>query len=116
MKTLFKVLIIFSLSIAHRESDAQDFDYFENNPIWKVTSICSQGYPCIASSAFNYILEGDSMINGLEYRVLFSIGQTELMWFANPPAGCSGSSTFNYVAGFVRTGGKKIFFIPNNET
>ncbi len=115
-KRYFKLLLLICPITLIHEAFAQDFDYFAYQPVWRMASMCAQGYPCVASNTYNYVLEGDSVVNSVEYKVLYSRGTSVLMWFDNPPAGCSGSSTFDNVAGLVRIEGKKIFIIPAWES
>lgn len=85
--------------------------YFQNNPVWQNTSSCGQFYPCVDQETYNYYVNGDTLFNGLTYKKIFRKGTGEHMWFAPPPALCSGTYSFidTFPSYFMRSFGKQMF-------
>lgn len=81
--------------------------YFDNNPVWKISSQCAVNDPtCISHNEYNYFIDGDSVINGHYYRKLFKHGYGFYTWNSSTPvppyctgAFLIGSQTvpFNYI-------------------
>ena len=93
MKSKFTfALIVFALSLVARISKAQTNHYFQNSPVWKVSSTCSIGGPCYRIDDSNYYPKGDTLIDSITYVRIFQVGQGHFDWqapFPNP--GCSGN-------------------------
>jgi hypothetical protein len=85
-------LLIFS--VLALSADAQD--YLANEPIWHVRSICAVPVPCIATSNHNYLLVGDSVINGSTWSKVQEQGTSTLNWQGGGPAdpGCQGTTLY----------------------
>jgi Secretion system C-terminal sorting domain len=112
MKLILRIVSISFLGLLSFSSAfAQINEYFLNNPVWKMTSVCAVGYPCIQNEEYNYYVNGDTVLNSLTYKKVFRKGQGNYQWFAGPPIGCSGS--YSYVDTipyrFLRSDGKKVF-------
>ena len=120
MKSILRIVSISLLGLLSFSSVlGQVNDYFLNNPVWKLTSVCAVGYPCIQNDEYNYYVNGDTVINSLTYKKVFRKGWGYYQWFAGPPVGCSGS--FSYIDSisyhFLRSDGKKIFMkLPQDTT
>ncbi len=73
-------------------STAQENEYFNNQPIWKLTSSCSVGGFCVQNEVFNYYTNGDTLIDSIEYRQIYYKGQGSFTWNAGGSnMGCIGS-------------------------
>src|SRR6185436_20795033 len=93
--------------------------YFENNPVWKVTSQCGAPSPCIETKNYNYYVNGDTTINTYSYKKLFTKGNQSFAWMNIPPVPpeCQGYYVFNDTINpfaFVRDTLKKIFIYDVN--
>lgn len=97
---------------------AQVNDYFLNNPIWADNTVCSTFAPCIESNVFNYYINGDTIINNLQYKVIYRKGIITRTWQSTSPnSGCT-TGTFPYMdtvpSFFLRSAGKQMYaHIPN---
>lgn len=75
-------------------------DYFANAPIWRVTSVCNQagigGGPCITTDDHQFILSGDTLIEGMIYQRTLRYGSISPMWTGPgpAPAGCTTMSSY----------------------
>jgi hypothetical protein len=110
MKTKNLTLLLIALSFIGYSQTAQ---YFENNPIWKFYK--SIGGSCIESGEFNYYLSGDTMINSLMYKKLFSKGY--MNGLDGPGEGCVAYHNEwidEEPIGFLRQESKKIFYINSS--
>jgi len=105
-------------SVSHAQNE-----YLQNNPVWKMTSHCAYGYPCITHTTYNYYVDGDTVINSVLYKQVFSKGSVTYSWMANPPVspGCNVNGGYTYVDAstnyFVRSAGKQMYisFAGNPE-
>ena len=97
-------------------------DYFANNPIWRVTSVCNQagmgGGPCIITDDHQYMLSGDTLINGTTYKRTLREGSISPMWMGPGPA--PSNCTINYGYGPeisipVRQEGRAMYVWNDNE-
>lgn len=113
--TLITLILLCSLHV-----NSQTNTYFENNPMWQISSSCAVGYPCIQQERKIYTIDGDTTITGLTYKKLFLKGEGNLSWMSNPPAapGCTGTYFYidTFPRYFVRSEGKKMFIRTLNET
>ena len=83
-------LLILSLFALNAGAQA----YLANDPVWHVRSICAVPVPCIATSNHNYLLVGDSVINGSTWTKVQEQGTSTLNWQGGGPAdpGCQGTT------------------------
>jgi hypothetical protein len=107
-----KVLLITACLISMTGNlSGQVNDYFAHNPQWRDSSACANPFPCVYQEGFNYYIQGDTTINGFVYKQIFKKGSGVRMWFAPPPALCSG--TYSYVdtvpTCFLRSINKQMF-------
>lgn len=69
--------------------DAQ-VDYFANDPVWRVRSVCNLqggiGLPCISTDDHQYMLTGDTVIDGNIYKRTLRSGSTSGVWQGPLPA------------------------------
>jgi hypothetical protein len=116
-KSTIVTLIVF-LFFFSKNSQSQINHYFENNPVWQISSMCAVGLPCIKNEVHNYYTDGDTTLNSLVYKKIYRKGQGYYSWNSTPPAGCSGS--FYYIdtvpSCFLRSADKKIYFRQPNDT
>lgn len=91
-------LLILSLFALNAGAQA----YLANDPVWHVRSICAVPVPCIATSNHNYLLVGDSVINGSTWTKVQEQGTSTLNWQGGGPAdpGCQGTTM--YISPWVR--------------
>lgn len=65
-------------------------DYFANDPVWRVTSVCNLqggiGLPCISTDDHQYVLAGDTVIEGNIYKRTLRSGSTSGVWQGPLPA------------------------------
>jgi hypothetical protein len=109
---LISVVALFSLSIG-----AQN-EYFANNPTW----VCfheADPYPCVLQDSLNYYLNGDSIINSMTYKILYTKGH--FMEFAQgPPSPFCTQQNYTYQnsipTGYLRSQGMQIYYIPEQDS
>jgi hypothetical protein len=76
-------------------------DYLANDPVWRVSAVCSQagmgGGPCITTDTYNYVLDGDTLIDGFTYQKVARAGTVSALWTGMQPAplGCMGTSIYS---------------------
>lgn len=111
MKTLF--LIVFAVPLA---AAAQN-DYFANDPVWRVGSLCNNGGgiggSCMSDKTYNYYLSGDTLANGFTYKKVMRQGTETVYWLGGnppPPPMCTGTSQFGpELVALLRQDGLAIF-------
>ncbi len=96
-------------------SSAQS-DYLANDPIWTLHSVCNDpNSGCLTTDDYNYVLGGDTLIQGQSYVKVLRTGMESYMWTGPPPPPlppptCTGSLFYPaYVYGFIRQDGYKLF-------
>ena len=96
-------------------ASAQVNTYFENNPIWQVSSSCAAPAPCIRYDTYNYYVNGDTLINGTTYIKIFKNGTYYYNWFSpNPiPPGCAGWFSYSDTVPLhlLRSDNKQIYIL-----
>jgi len=109
---LIVLFLIFYTSII---TSAQENTYFENNPVWQVSSICSAPYPCVLNETYNYYIGGDTVLNGLTYKMILKTGIGFYSYFGNPPVPpfCVGSYEYQNQSPefFLRSLGKQMYVL-----
>lgn len=97
---------------------AQPNLYFQNNPVWQVSSSCAVPAPCIQEESKNYFLNGDTTINSYTFKKVYKKGQGFYNWMAPPPIGCTGSYWFidTIPTYFLRSIGKQIYLRQPSDT
>lgn len=118
MNKLLRLNLFLSLFVT-ATSSAQINDYFLNNPIWKDNTICGVLAPCIENNTFNYYISGDTIINNLQYKIIYRKGTIIRSWQSpNPNPGCI-NGTFNYVdtvpSFFLRSAGKQMYIYSPSQ-
>lgn len=96
-------------------SHAQN-DYLANSPIWTQHSVCNDpNSQCLTTDQFNYVLGGDTIIQGMSYVRVLRSGMESYSWNGPPPfplppwVTCSGSMTYPaYELGYIRQEGSRI--------
>lgn len=114
-----KTLLIFSFMLFSLCSFAQTNTYLQNNPQWVVLLINGANYPCLVYDSMNYYLNGDSMINSLQYKQLYKCGSVWSSWQSPlPNTSCNLNYTYcdTVPVGFLRSQGLQMYFIPNGDT
>lgn len=110
---LLSLLLIGIQFFIIKESNAQENIYFEHNPVWQVNSVCAVPYPCVQNETFNYFIAGDTVLNGLTYKIIFKSGSGYFSYFDNPPIPpfCSGGYEYQNqpYEWFIRSSGKQMF-------
>jgi hypothetical protein len=75
-------------------------DYFANDPIWRVRSVCNQagmgGGPCITTDDHQFMISGDTLIEGTTYKRTLRYGSISPMWMGQGPAPAECTITYNY--------------------
>lgn len=90
-KLLFYTLLI-SLLVSYKSSYSQVNTYLQNNPVWQMTSTCTYGGFCIKNELMNYYVKGDTVIDTLEYALVYKKAQGSLFWNAGGNNfGCEGN-------------------------
>ena len=112
-KLLLALFVSFSCS-----AFAQN-EYLQNNPEWTVIRAYSGSYPCIEYDSAHYFLNGDSVYNSLQWKVLWRCGHKWSSWQSpNPNTSCN----FNYTycdtvpTGLIRSNGLQMYFVFWNDT
>ena len=60
--------------------------YFNNNPVWRIESVCAENSPaCLSHNDYNYFFNGDTLIDGHLYYKLFKYGHGYYTWNDPPP-------------------------------
>lgn len=116
MKHLLLLLCFLSF---YGTSSAQTNSYLQNNPQWVVLLANGFNYPCIVYDSMNYYLNGDSVINSLQYKQLYKCGSAWSSWQSpQPNTGCNLNYTYcdTTPVGFLRSQGLQMYFIPNGDT
>ncbi len=113
---LISVFILISL-----KSYSQGNEYFDNNPVWLINSVCGVPAPCIENENYNYYVTGDTVVNSFTYKKIFRKGEGSISWLSPPPVapGCIAgnySYTTTTVQYFVRSSGKQMYLIPLPDT
>lgn len=111
MRTSF--LLAFVVPLA---ATAQN-DYFANDPVWRVGSLCNNGGgiggSCMSDKAYNYFLSGDSLANGYTYKKVMRQGTETVYWQGGnppPPPMCTGTTQFGpELVALLRQDGQAIF-------
>lgn len=112
-------LLLLSFITSSAVSFAQTNTYLQNNPQWVVLNSNGVNYPCIIYDSINYYLNGDSLINSLQYKQLFKCGSAWSSWQSPQP---NTNCNLNYAycdtvpVGFLRSQGLQMYFIPNGDT
>jgi len=91
-----KKILIISLFLWTTNSNAQS-GYFDNNPIWQCWSSSNDGGSCNCERTYNYYINGDSVVNSINYKKLFIKGFGQCFWNSSPPVplDCQTPPSFN---------------------
>lgn len=114
MKHLYKFIFIFCLSFVGK---TQINTYFNNNPCWRTQSMCEIGQTCYTVNVYNYFTNGDTLINGYQYKKVYKKGYSYAQYGAAgmPPQGnpcLTPPPTYFYgssLSFFIRSAGKKMY-------
>ena len=111
----FKAINILFFTICYINYNAQ-IDYFNNEPIWKLSSSCSAPYPCLLNSEYIYYIHHDTVINGLSYKSVFKKSFNTYLWMGPPPIqNCTGSYLENTFVAHIRNQGKNVFILSDTS-
>lgn len=106
--------------MTNKISFAQTNSYFQNKPVWRLTSACAIAFPCIDYRTYNYYINGDTTINSTLYKKIYEKGQGYYAWNASPPSNCPSPSTYNYSESqpsfFLRSNNKIMYIVNAHET
>lgn len=106
MKKLITLLLLATTTIIN----AQEIDYFADNPQWRMHLTFGGAMPCLEQWDYVYYVNGTDTINGIEYAQLYEIRTIEYEWMNPPPVGCSGTYTYGPgLRGLFRQEDRKIF-------
>lgn len=87
--------------------------YFENNPKWKGQTVCGIPAPCIETDTYMHYIEGDTILDGIEYLKLYRFGRVTRQYMDNgQPEYCTGSEIYNGPMQFIRSEDRRIYFRP----
>ncbi len=90
-------------------------NYFANDPEWCVT-ISSLYDNCGINTTQVHYINGEEVIEGLEYKKLYSKGVSEEYWIMPDVNPCEDTWEFDVLNGYIRQEGEKIYFLePNYE-
>ncbi len=113
-----KLLLAILVSLSVGKISAQN-EYLQNNPEWTVLRGDGFSFPCISYDSAHYYLNGDTVYNSNQYKVLWKCGHVWSSWQSpNPNMSCY----FNYTycdtipTGLIRSQGKEMYFIYWNDT
>lgn len=92
-------------------------DYFANDPVWRVGSLCNNGGgiggSCMSDKTYNYFLSGDTLANGYTYKKVMRQGMETVYWQGGnppPPPMCTGTTQFGpELVALLRQDGLAIF-------
>lgn len=92
-------------------------DYFANDPVWRVSSLCNNGGgiggSCMSDRTYNYFLSGDTSANGYTYKKVMRQGTETVYWQGGnppPPPMCTGTTQFGpELVALLRQDGLAIF-------
>ena len=59
-------------------------EYFNDEPIWKLSSSCSAPYPCLLNSEYIYYIHHDTLIFGESYKSIFKKSFNTYQWMGPP--------------------------------
>lgn len=95
---------------------AQQTDYFADSPVWRQSSDCAIGYPCIESQEYIYYVHSDTVINSMTYHHINKLSDVSQEWMAPPPSnGCNEQYTMDQRAATLRQDGKKIWIYADGD-
>ena len=112
---LIFIFICFVINFSYSQS------YFDDNPLWRMTSICPMtDVNCFSHNDYNYYINGDTVINTHVYKKLFKYGYGYYEWLGpNPiPPNCQGSFIIGSEIipyGFIRDTLNGIYLLDNPE-
>ncbi len=112
---LIFIFICFVINFSYSQS------YFDDNPLWRMTSICPMtDVNCFSHNDYNYYINGDTVINTHVYKKLFKYGYGYYEWLGpNPiPPNCQGSFIIGSEIipyGFIRDTLREIYMLDNPE-
>lgn len=99
------LLMLISVSLS-----GQVNSYFENNPKWKVQSQCAIPYPCIETKTYMHYIQGDTVLDGIEYMKLNTFGEASLLYMDNGQIGnCFGSEIFYGPSYLIRSENRRMY-------
>lgn len=106
MRQLFFIAILFGTLTGL----AQTPNYFAGSPEWRLWRSCAIPYPCIETHDFVYYLNGDSIVEGIQYHKLYSRGELSYYDYYDPgvPHTCSGFELYHTLSGLIRQDERKI--------
>jgi hypothetical protein len=113
-----RLLLVVFLGITIGKLSAQN-EYLLNNPEWSVLRGNGIFYPCIEYDSAHYFLNGDSLYNSNQWKVLWRCGHKWYSWQSpNPNTSCNGNYTYcdTIPTGLIRSQGKLMFFVAWNDT
>ena len=76
-------ILIYTICCIHI-GNAQ-LEYFNDEPIWKLSSSCSAPYPCLLNSEYIYYIHHDTLIFGESYKSIFKKVSTPINGWDLPP-------------------------------
>ena len=92
MKKLILLLLLTITTIIN----AQEIDYFADNPQWRMHITFGGAMPCLELWDYVYWVNSYDTIDGIVYARLYQTGTHEFQWMGPPPnQGCSGTYNFN---------------------
>ena len=90
--------------------NAQTPDYLSNDPNWRQEWTFGGSMPCLITHNYIYYTNGDSIIDGVEYKKIYQRHETTYRWMAPPPhQNCDGTSFYNKLRTLLRQDGKQIY-------
>lgn len=100
-----------------KPAESQVNSYFNNKPCWTIQSTQQIASNCYTINVYNYYINGDTVIGGLQYKQVYKKGYSYAQYYAMgpPPAGnpCLSPPPTYYYSGalsfFIRSAGKKIY-------
>ena len=114
-----KSLAILAATLISAVSPSQTNAYFQNNPVWRISSGCSYDQWCVRNELYNYYLKGDTTVNSLTYKKVFKKGEgsySPKMPGTNPVC----PWPYNYIdpmpSYFLRSAGKQVFVVKANAS
>ncbi len=111
MKTRLLLISLVFTAFMH----AQTPDYLSDDPNWRQEWWFGGFMPCLEIHNKVYYINGDSVVGDVVYKKLFTRGEVENRWMAEPPpAFCEGNYLFDHFYHLIRQDGEKLFILDYN--
>lgn len=93
--------------------------YLNSSPTWNLNRECVREHPCHQVESYGYYLNGDTIIDGTEYKKVYRSGVIDFVWMSSSPvdADCVGSESLNtpVPVAYLRESNNKFFLFASGK-